>query len=88
MSSDFSFKAAWFHNPFGAVTVAGRAQMLQEVLVVLGTAGLEERWIYRASAWGRVGKLLFLHPSLFPCCTLPGELIQHLPSSAPAWLRY
>lgn len=31
MSTDFSFKAAWFRNPFGAVPVAGRAQMLQEV---------------------------------------------------------
>ena len=42
MSSDFSFKAAWFRNPFGAVPVAGRAQMLQEVLLVLGAAGLEK----------------------------------------------
>lgn len=87
MAGDFSFQAAWSRNPFGAVPVAGRAQMLQEVLLVLGAAGLEkERWIYRASAWGRVGNLPFLHPSLFPCCTLPGELIQ--PSSAPARLRY
>ena len=89
MSSNFSFKGAWLCNPFSAVPMAGRAQVLQEVLIVLGAVGLDkEGWIYRASAWGRVGSLLSLHCSLCPGCTLPGELIQHPPSSALARLRY
>lgn len=87
MSSNFSFKGAWLRNPFSAVPVAGRAQVLQEMLLVLRLD--KEGCIYRARAWGRVGSLLSsLHPSLCLGCSLPGELIQHPPSSALARLRY
>lgn len=88
-SSHLPFKGAWLPSPFSAAPAAGRALVLREVLIVLGAVGLgKEGWIYRASAWGRVGSLLPLHPGLCPGCTLPGELRQHPSSSALARLGY
>lgn len=42
MSRNFSFKSAWLCNPFSALPVAGRSWVLQEVLIILGTVGLDK----------------------------------------------
>lgn len=64
MSRNFSFKGAWLCNPFSASPVAGRAPVLQEVLIVLGSVGLDREGGFTGLLPGAEGILLALHPSL------------------------
>lgn len=67
MSSNFSFQGAQLHNPFSAAPMAGRAQVLQEVL---GAVGLDRG----AGFTGLVPGAGWVASSLCTpvCGTLPG----------------